>query len=211
MIPVRGTRPCEQKEKKSSLILDSTVTVWPGSLKRPHAGKSRRQCFWNTVVISYKKKKPSWSGGQTPVCWATLGRDTWGADSSKITTAGAFAASSTPAAEAVLHWVHYSPEWLWMQWFVLLGALCSAYQRAAQMKDLASRESGLHPPAEQKKMPHHVTDANYVWQLWFAMFYEENFYRIWMQRLNHGSVFSNKHANKGQSHGKVHSLFNASL
>lgn len=163
------------KRKMSSLVLDSSVIVRRGSLKRPHAGKSRRR--FQTLLLLINKFS-FWSGGQTPACWPTLGLRAWGADSHKITTPGPVQPRPMAAVEVVLHGVHYPPEWLWTQGFVLLPALCSAYQRAAQMKELAAQESDLHPPAEQRKMPHHVTDANHVWLFWFTTFYKEIIYRV---------------------------------
>lgn len=59
-----------------------------------------------------------------------------------------FCGLAVPATEVVRYWVYYAPEWLWMGWFVLEGALCPAYQLPGQIRD----------PWKTPKIPHCTPD-----------------------------------------------------
>lgn len=119
IIPVRGTRPWEEEGKKmSSLILDSSVIegmAARNALMQGSLDNALKHCYFSL------KKFPSWSGGQTPACWPTLGHNAWGADSHKITTAGPLQPRPTPAAEVVLQWVSSTPECI----ILLSGSRCN--------------------------------------------------------------------------------------
>lgn len=101
----------EEKEQKKKIFLFWTcLLLWsPGSLTCPH-----RQCY-----ISFKKKKMSfWSGtrGQTAGRHkgSTVGEQT-------LTKSQPRGFCSLVQRQVVLHRVLYSPEWLWVKPFVLLG------------------------------------------------------------------------------------------